>query len=524
MHVEKNICESILNTLLQKDEKSKDNIKARLDMQTLKIRVHLHPKPSKKVAGKVVIPHASYNMSKEEKKRFLQVLKDLKLPHGFSSNISKLVHVQGLKIVGLKSHDCHVLMQQLLPLALRRSMSKPVAKVPIEFCIFFRELCTKVLDMKTLERLERVIPIVLCKLEKIFPPAFFDVMIHLVIHLATEAKLVGPVQYKWMYTIERYLLTLKNYICNGNRPEGSIAEGYLMEEVTTFCARYIDGVETKLNRPVCYDEGPIGVAVSYFILAEEAYQVHRFVLFNCEKTHPYLIEHKNVLKRQHPLWSEHQVQQEQHTNFINNERQRAPLGEELISLARGPKHDSYSYKGFFVNGYKFETTNTDKTRVTQNSGIATIGEVDNVYYGILMSIIEVYFGTLPPMLLFKCHWYNTKHGSGSRIDEFDFTMVNTTLQSFEDEPFIYSFQAQQVFYSKDPVMSNRSVVCRWKPRDTYEISSVDVNVIVQGDEASLQDQDVGIRDVKDNIEEDVTWVCKELGVGVRVDEDVLNLN
>ncbi|KAG9458151.1 hypothetical protein H6P81_002659 [Aristolochia fimbriata] len=277
----------------------------------------------------------------------------------------------------------------------------------------------------------------------------------------------------------------------------------------------------QLNRPVCYDEGPIGAAVSYFISAKEAYQVHRFVLFNCKETHPYLIEHKNVLKRQHPQWSEHRVQQEQHINF----RQRAPLGEELLSLARGLKHDGYSYKGFFVNGYKFETTNNDKTRVTQNSGIATIGEVDNVYYGVLMSIIKVYFGTLPAMHLFKCRWYNTKHGSGSRIDEFDFTMVNITLQSFEDEPFIYPFQAQQDFYSKDPVKSDWSVVCRWKLRDTYEVPPVDVDVIVQGDEASLQDQDVGIRDIENNIEEDVTWVRKEQGVGVRDEtKDIIKAN
>ena len=71
---------------------------------------------------------------------------------------------------------------------------------------------------------------------------------HLTVHLATEAKLAGLVQYHWMYPIERFLLTLKNYVRNKSKQEGSIAEGYLMEEATIFCSRYLDNVETKLNR------------------------------------------------------------------------------------------------------------------------------------------------------------------------------------------------------------------------------------------------------------------------------------
>ena len=47
------------------------------------------------------------------------------------------------------------------------------------------------------------IAVTLCKLEKIFLPSFFTMMVHLVMHLATEAKIGGPVQYRWMYPIER---------------------------------------------------------------------------------------------------------------------------------------------------------------------------------------------------------------------------------------------------------------------------------------------------------------------------------
>ena len=46
---------------------------------------------------------------------------------------------------------------------------------------------------------------IICKLEKIFPPSFFDSMEHLTIHLPYEAKVRGPVQYRWMYPFERYV-------------------------------------------------------------------------------------------------------------------------------------------------------------------------------------------------------------------------------------------------------------------------------------------------------------------------------
>ena len=48
MHIEKNICDSILGTLLEMDRKSKDGTKARLDLEDLKIREDQHAKPAGK--------------------------------------------------------------------------------------------------------------------------------------------------------------------------------------------------------------------------------------------------------------------------------------------------------------------------------------------------------------------------------------------------------------------------------------------------------------------------------------------
>ena len=77
-----------------------------------------------------------------------------------------------------------------------------------------------------MEHIEAQIPITLCKLEKVFPP-FFDVMVHLPIHLANEANIVGPIHYQWMYLVEGWLYILKSLIGNRACPKGCITEGYI---------------------------------------------------------------------------------------------------------------------------------------------------------------------------------------------------------------------------------------------------------------------------------------------------------
>ena len=85
-----------------------------------------------------------------------------------------------------------------------------------------------------MEKLKQDIPLILCKLEKIFSPAFFNVMVHLVVHLPNEALLRGSIQYGWMYAIEWRLGMLKNLLRNRARPEGSITKAYLESETLAF--------------------------------------------------------------------------------------------------------------------------------------------------------------------------------------------------------------------------------------------------------------------------------------------------
>jgi hypothetical protein len=56
-----------------------------------------------------------------------------------------------------------------------------------ELRYFFRQLCAKELSQSVVADLERLALVLLCKLEKIFPPGFFNPMQHLILHLPNEA-------------------------------------------------------------------------------------------------------------------------------------------------------------------------------------------------------------------------------------------------------------------------------------------------------------------------------------------------
>jgi hypothetical protein len=99
-----------------------------------------------------------------------------------------------------------------------------------------------------MEKLEKEILVLLCKLEKIFPPGWFNLMQHLLIHLPYEAKVGGPVQYRWIYPFERALKRLRHMVGNKIRVEGCITEEFKYKEIAYFIIVYFTE-EHNINAP-----------------------------------------------------------------------------------------------------------------------------------------------------------------------------------------------------------------------------------------------------------------------------------
>ncbi|XP_049389030.1 uncharacterized protein LOC125853389 [Solanum stenotomum] len=250
MHIEKNVFDNIIYTLLNDKEKSKDHIKARKDLQDMGIWHDLWPDEN----GECRL--GAFTIPKKKKLTFLKTLKNIVVPDGYATNISCCIDLDKKKIFGLKSHDCHILMQQLLPIAIRNVLPNQVVATLVEFSSSFRQLCMKSLTISNLEKLQNQIVETLSHLEILFPPSFFTVMIHLTVYLVDEVKQGGPVHYRWMYFVERLLGHFKSLVRNKSQSEGSIAEGHKVEEVLTLYSRYFDEIESRLNRPKRVNDEP----------------------------------------------------------------------------------------------------------------------------------------------------------------------------------------------------------------------------------------------------------------------------
>ncbi|XP_070011494.1 uncharacterized protein [Nicotiana sylvestris] len=470
MHIEKNVCDNIIGTLLDMEGKTKDNLNVRRDLKEMGIRRDLHPTQRD---GKWYYPATCYTLSPEEKSKVCKFLKTIKVPDGYSSNLSRCVKVKDRKIYGLKSHDSHILLEQLLPFAIRGVVPNNVYAAITELGIFFRELCSKTVRVDVLDRLVAQIPITLSKLEKIFLPAFFDIMVHLIIHLPQEAKIVGPVQYRWMYPIERFLRKLKCYVRNRCRPEGSIAEGYIVEESLIFCSRYLHGSGRGYNPVDKNYEGdhaesynglsifkqkgcPLLSDTSRILEEVERKQAHLYVLRNCEEVQPFLREYEqNNRNMNFDDWFFHRIVQIRKKN--NSHASRG-----LYSLARGPFDGVQRFKGYEINGFRFHTKQLEGNRVKQNSGVLVRGIMNgqNIdYYGVLTEIVELQYLEGKRIVLFKCDWMDVDHiGKGVKIDKHDVVSVNTNRKLATNEPFVLASQVEQVFYVKDNLHPNWSIV------------------------------------------------------------------
>jgi len=129
-------------------------------------------------------------------------------------------------------------MQQLLPVAIRGILQKNVRHTITCLCSLFSSISCKVVDPLKLDELENEIFVILCELEMFFPPSFFDIIVHLVVHLVKEVRLCGPVYLRWMYPVEQYTKIL-GYVKNHYCPEASMIEWYIAEESIEFCSEYM---------------------------------------------------------------------------------------------------------------------------------------------------------------------------------------------------------------------------------------------------------------------------------------------
>ncbi|KAK5838821.1 hypothetical protein PVK06_007560 [Gossypium arboreum] len=218
---------------------------------------------------------------------------------------------------------------------------------------------------------------------------------------------------------------IKSYCRNKRYPEGSIAEGYLAEECMTFCSRYLEDAETRLNRPSrnaglndndlaetylfqSYGE-PIGKVEIVELDDISWIQAHRYVLFNHDSIEPLRNEYKQILRsRARSRRLQHREINKLFTESFHEWLSQTvwsgkDVNDEVKWISQGPNRVIKRYSAFLINGYRFHTKYRERMRRTQNCGVVVNSSITSYasardsnpvegnveYYGLLTDIIEL---------------------------------------------------------------------------------------------------------------------------------------
>ncbi|GKA83601.1 hypothetical protein Tco_0805196 [Tanacetum coccineum] len=276
---EKNVAESLVGTLLHVSGKTKDGVNARLDLAELGVKPKLFAMQEE---DKTTLPPAGYTLKNAEKDTFCEMLHNIRVPQGYCSNFSSLVNLKDNKLIGLKSHDYHMLIKEII--------------------------------LQELDKMLAELVVTLCLLEKFFPLSFFDIMIHLTVHLTRSEY------HKSMETI-------------GIPPEKHETN------------------ENEVGKPLSADK-------SSEVSMELFQKAHLYVIQNTDDIVPY-IEHKQVLKTENLgkriafLENEHS---KSFAKWLRKEVERElAISKESVSetvrwISYGPRATVVKYDAYNING------------------------------------------------------------------------------------------------------------------------------------------------------------------------------
>ncbi|XP_074326529.1 uncharacterized protein LOC141664476 [Apium graveolens] len=386
-----------------KKGKIKDRESVRLDMAEMGIRTELRPKtPGKK--EKVLL--ASWNLSHAEKKTVCSAFLQMKLPDGFYSNIKNLA------------------------------------------------VCSKVIDVEKLEKMQSRLVETLCQLEKHFPLSFFDVMIHLSIHLVREAKLCGLIFPRWMYPFERYMKGFKGYVQNPAHPEGCIAEAYVAEEAVE-CLVNFEEPTVGLPQNSRHEQDamcrPLSGTTMIKPSKKDLHLAHLCSLQNNNAIRPYFDEHMVSLMtrfKQHendqvwlktkqndefPTWFRKKIQSQ-----LSDDNHNIP--EEIRWIAEGPNKIVPTFSGYKINAITYSTKERDDNRQVQCSGVYVVADT--------MLVQDM--------------------NKGVKVDDLGYTLVNLNKLGYVNDPFVQGKHVKQVCYIDDPLEKHWSVVLKLPEKSYYD--------------------------------------------------------
>ncbi|XP_058763487.1 uncharacterized protein LOC131636921 [Vicia villosa] len=299
-------------------------------------------------------------------------------------------------------------------------------------------------------------------------------MEHLPVHLAYEAFLGGPVQYRWMYPFERFMGDSKRSVKNKAKVEGSICAHYLHRETSHFCSHYFNHMmlipritrnEVNVTERSQFTLSIFGLPGRssgktnvHWLTEKELQSAHVHVLINCVEVKPYIELYNNF---HYELTGEQATTTDIHAYFPSWFKQQLACNVEsspqvlhLRNLAEGPIKRAKKWHTYFVNGYKFHTDEWTEGKKTINSGVFVKGVTDggeDDFYGVITHIYELEYNYLDSenkVVLFYCDWYDPS-ARGTKINKkYNTVEIKMDRRYKHYDHFIMAHLVRQVYYTK----------------------------------------------------------------------------
>ncbi|MCO5586668.1 hypothetical protein L7F22_040610 [Adiantum nelumboides] len=112
--------------------------------------------------------------------------------------------------------------------------------VPADSGVFYtRWISCKEINLTIIARARKDAIETVCALEEHFPTSILNIQVHLLVHLVDEVEIASTVHARWMFFLERFMKTLKGFVRQRARSEGSMAEGWIVQDSCVFISEYL---------------------------------------------------------------------------------------------------------------------------------------------------------------------------------------------------------------------------------------------------------------------------------------------
>ena len=177
----------------------------------------------------VTLPSVPWVLSQPKQKKVKHVIDNFRTPIGHTHYLTG-AFTKDKKLSGLKTHDWHKFLQYILLIAINGCSTSENCMIIYKISHLVIWISQKEIKTTSIEENRINASKVVFMLKEHFPTSILTKQVYLMVYVMGKVAKVGVVHSRWMFFPERFMKTLKSFVRQQARPEGSMVEGWLVQE------------------------------------------------------------------------------------------------------------------------------------------------------------------------------------------------------------------------------------------------------------------------------------------------------